>query len=322
MLKTAESVSPKHPDKICDRISDAILDACLEQDQYSRVAIESMGGHGLITIMGELTTSANIDPVQITKRVAGEQYQVSTNIIKQSPEIAQGVDTGGAGDQGIMVGYACDANEEFVPQELYLARSLNKLIYAQFPNDGKTQVTLRDGKICSVVASFHKAKSAELRDIIFDWLKGKDVDCELSIYANPAGDWGIGGFDADTGLTGRKIICDAYGPQVPVGGGAYSGKDGTKVDRSGAYMARKIAVDAVKQVGGEVLVKLAYAIGKKDPVMVTVTRPYSEEPISGVVLEKYDLSPQGIINFLELRRPQFEKVAEWGSYGNGFKWDN
>jgi S-adenosylmethionine synthetase len=143
----------------------------------------------------------------------------------------------------------------------------------------------------------------------------------LSIYANPAGDWDIGGFDADTGLTGRKIICDAYGPQVPVGGGAYSGKDGTKVDRSAAYMARKIAVDAVKKVGGEVLVKLAYAIGKKQPVMVTITRPYSHEQVGGDLFGDYDLSPQGIINFLELRRPQFEKVAEWGSYGNGFKWD-
>lgn len=320
MLITAESVSPKHPDKICDRISDAILDACLAQDPHSRVAMESMGGHGLITLTGELTTNANIDAVQIAKRVAGEQYQVNTNIVQQSSEISQGVDVGGAGDQGIMVGYACDANEEFVPQELYLARNLNKLIFAKFPNDGKTQITLRDGKICSVVASFHKAKSSELRDIIFEWFKGKEVDSELSIYANPAGDWDIGGFDADTGVTGRKIICDAYGPQVPVGGGAYSGKDGTKVDRSGAYMARKIAVDAVKQVGGEVLVKLAYAIGKKDPVMVSIVRPNSNEPVKFAVSD-YDLSPQGIIDFLELRKPQFEKTAEWGSYGNGFKWD-
>lgn len=321
MLKTAESVSPKHPDKICDRISDAFLDACLAQDPYSRVAMESMGGHGLITVTGELTTKAEIFPEAIVKKVAGDQYKIQVNIVRQSPEIARGVDTGGAGDQGIMVGYACADNEELVPQELYLARNLNKLIYSQFPYDGKTQITLDDGKIRSVVASFHNAKSDELKAIIAQWLNNKSVHPSLTIYANPAGDWDVGGFDADTGLTGRKIICDAYGPQIPVGGGAYSGKDGTKVDRSAAYMARKIAVDAVKKVGGEVLVKLAYAIGKKDPVMVTVTRPNSVEQIKEINLADYDLSPAGIIDFLELRRPQFEKVAEWGSYGNGFKWD-
>jgi S-adenosylmethionine synthetase len=321
MLKTAESVSPKHPDKICDRISDAFLDACLAEDPYSRVAIEAMGGHGLITVTGELTTKAEIRPEEIVKRVAGEGYKININIVKQSPEIAGGVDVGGAGDQGIMVGYACSENEEFIPQELYLARNLNKRIYSKFPFDGKTQVTLNDGKIFSVVASFHNAKSGELREIIADWLLGKEVHNDLTVYANPAGDWNIGGFDADTGLTGRKIICDAYGPQVPVGGGAYSGKDGTKVDRSAAYMARKIAVDAVKQVGGEVLVKLAYAIGKAEPVMVSVTRSGTNEAVRGFSTGSYDLTPQGIINFLELRKPQFEKTAEWGSYGNGFKWD-
>jgi S-adenosylmethionine synthetase len=321
MLKTAESVSPKHPDKICDRISDAFLDACLAQDPYSRVAIEAMGGHGLITVTGELTTKAEIKPEEIVKRVAGEGYKININIVKQSPEIAGGVDVGGAGDQGIMVGYACSENEEFVPQELYLARNLNKKIYSKFPFDGKTQVTLNDGKIFSVVASFHNAKSGELREIIADWLLGKEVHNDLTVYANPAGDWNIGGFDADTGLTGRKIICDAYGPQVPVGGGAYSGKDGTKVDRSAAYMARKIAVDAVKQVGGEVLVKLAYAIGKAEPVMVSVVRPGTSEAVQGFSTDSYDLTPQGIINFLELRKPGFEKTAEWGSYGNGFRWD-
>ncbi len=282
--------------------------------------MEAMGGHGLITLTGELTTNAKIDAIQVVKRVAGEQYQVNTNIVQQSSEISQGVDVGGAGDQGIMVGFACDENEEMVPQELYLARNLNKLIYSKFPNDGKTQVTLKNGKISSVVASFHKAKASELRDIIFEWFKGKEVDSELSIYANPAGDWDIGGFDADTGLTGRKIICDAYGPQVSVGGGAYSGKDGTKVDRSGAYMARRIAVDAVKKLGGEVIVKLAYAIGKKNPVMVSVARPNSNETVDFAV-SNYDLSPQGIIDFLKLRKPQFEQVAEWGSYGNGFRWE-
>jgi S-adenosylmethionine synthetase len=321
MLKTAEAISPKHPDKICDRISDAFLDACLAQDPYSRVAIESMGGHGLITVTGELTTTAKIDPIAIVKKVAGEQYDVKINIVQQSPQISQGVDVGGAGDQGIMVGYACDENIELIPQELYLARNLNKLIYSRFPFDGKTQITLTDGKISSIVASFHNAKSSELKEIIVGWLVGKPVTENVSIYANPAGDWNIGGFDADTGVTGRKIICDAYGPQIPVGGGAYSGKDGTKVDRSAAYMARKIAVDAVKQCGGAVLVKLAYAIGKAEPVMVSITRPFTEESLADFSLANYDLTPKGIISFLGLRNPQFEKVAEWGSYGNGFTWD-
>jgi S-adenosylmethionine synthetase len=206
MLKTAESISPKHPDKICDRISDAFLDACLAQDPYSRVAMEAMGGHGMITVTGELTTKANISPEVIIKSVAGNNYKINVNIVRQSPEISQGVDVGGAGDQGIMVGYACAENEELVPQELYLARNLCKNIYANFPYDGKTQVTLNDGKIYSVVASFHNAKSAELKEIISDWLRDKDVHSGLPIYANPAGDWGTGGFDADTGLTGRKII--------------------------------------------------------------------------------------------------------------------
>ena len=320
MLKTAESVSPKHPDKICDRISDAFLDACLIQDPYSRVAVEAMGGHGLITVTGELTTKAKITPEEIVKKVAGDGYGININIVSQSPEIASGVDVGGAGDQGIMVGYACLRNDELIPNELYLARNLNKRIYAKHPFDGKTQITLRDNRISSIVASFHNTKTRELRDIISDWLKGKMVTKDLQIFANPCGEWNIGGFDADTGLTGRKIICDAYGPQVPVGGGAYSGKDGTKVDRSGAYMARKIAVDAARKVGGEVLVKIAYAIGKKEPVMVSVVRPHSHDAIRFDV-SGYDLSPGGIIDRLELRKPQFEKTAEWGSYGNGFKWD-
>ncbi|MEK7625043.1 MAG: methionine adenosyltransferase domain-containing protein [Patescibacteria group bacterium] len=322
MLKTAESVSPRHPDKLCDRISDAILDECLRQDPMSRVAMETMGGHGVVTVTGELTTRAKVDVEKIVRRIAGDKIQqISVNIVRQSPEIANGVDTGGAGDQGIMVGYACRDNEDYVPQELYLARNLNKLIFSEFSFDGKTQVTMNDGRIFSVVASFQNAKSAELRRIVDGWLNGKPVHGELTIFTNPAGDWNLGGFDADTGLTGRKIICDAYGPQIPVGGGAYSGKDGTKVDRSGAYMARKIAVDAAKKVGGEVLVKLAYAIGKKEPLMVTVTRPGSADSLPGINLNQYDLTPNGIINFLELRKPQFERTAEWGSYGNNFMWD-
>ena len=319
-MKTAECVTPSHPDKLCDRISDAILDACLEQDPMSRVAIETMGGHGIITITGELTTSAYINAREIAQRIAGEQYGVQTNIVTQSPEIAQGVDTGGAGDQGIMIGYACNDNEAMIPQELYLARSLAKYLYEKYPYDGKTQITLDDeGKIHTIVASFQNVSHLDLLNATNYWLAIQGIEYGLRIYCNPAGDWNIGGFEADTGLTGRKLMVDNYGPQVAIGGGCFSGKDATKVDRSAAYMARKIAVDYLKRhepfMGG-VIVKLAYAIGVAEPVMATVA---SDGIISKI--EGYDLTPKGIIETLDLRKPQFEKTAQWGHFGNGFTWD-
>lgn len=324
MFKTAEAISPNHPDKICDRISDAVLDACLVQDPLSRVAIESMGGHGQVVVMGELTTTAQIDVPAIVKRIAGD-YEVKINITKQSPNIAQGVDIGGAGDQGIMVGYACSENELMIPQEAYLAKDLCRKIFSVYPYDGKTQITL-DGKnrIETVVASFQKVSSNQLKEIIGEWLKDKKSAGDLNIFTNPAGDWDLGGFDADTGLTGRKIVCDNYGPQIPVGGGAFSGKDSTKVDRSAAYMARKVAVDLLKSFGAdEVLIKIGYAIGRAEPVMAVYEIVKNGHRLRGVVdSEKYDLTPKGIIDFLDLRKPQFEKVAEWGSFGGGFRWDN
>lgn len=332
MNKTAESVTPMHPDKICDRISDAILDACLEQDPMSRVAIETMGGHGSIDITGELTTKAYVKMRDIAKKIAGDGYGIKINVIEQSPEIANGVDTGGAGDQGIMVGYACNDNEDMIPQESYLARSLCKYIYNLHPYDGKTQITINeDGVIQTIVASFQKVPAVELNEIINDWLviNKFPVSGEHNIYANPAGDWNIGGFEADTGLTGRKLAVDNYGPQIPIGGGAFSGKDSTKVDRSGAYMARKIAVDYLKTFDkskvDNVTVKLAYAIGVAQPVMATVyIDSWNEDRQQTIDLlkeNKYDLTPKGIIDFLELRKPQFEKTAQFGHMGNGFKWD-
>ncbi|MFH0951439.1 MAG: methionine adenosyltransferase domain-containing protein [bacterium] len=325
MLKTAESVSPKHPDKLCDRISDAILDACLAQDPLARVAIETMGGHGIVSITGELTTTANISLRQIVQDIVGDHYGIQINIVQQSPEIAQGVDTGGAGDQGIMVGYACRDNEAMIPQELYLARNLCKYLYARQAEDGKTQITIdADYKIQTVVASFANVATPTLQSLIQSWLAGLAWSAEelakITIHANPAGEWQLSGFAADTGLTGRKLAVDNYGPQIPIGGGAFSGKDASKVDRSGAYMARKLAVDLLNehQDIDEVMVKLAYAIGVAEPVMVSVIMDGQALPY---INHDYNLTPQGIIAYLNLQKPQFAKTAEWGHMGNGFVWD-
>ena len=330
MLKTAECVSPSHPDKMCDQISDAILDFCLKKDPNARVAIETMGGHGKVMIMGELTMKGNIDKEDINnivERIAGEQKEIETNIVMQSPEIANGVDTGGAGDQGIMVGYACNDNEEFIPQEMYLSRSLCKFIYDKYPYDGKTQVTLGDdGYMSVVVASFQNVKAQELRDLIEVWIDiVKQPHAGCVIHCNPAGDWNQGGFEADTGLTGRKLMVDNYGPQVPIGGGCFSGKDATKVDRSGAYIARRIAVDMLREIpeAKKVGIKLAYAIGVAKPVMQTALIEYIDGKVIGMVIPegKYDLTPKGIIEFLKLKEPKFEESARWGHFGNKFNWD-
>jgi len=315
MIRTAECITPKHPDKICDRVSDAILDACLEQDPNTRAAIETMGGHGIITITGELTTNAYVDIPSVVKRVYGKEIGVQTNIVKQSNFIAQGVDTGGAGDQGIMVGYACDENEDMIPHELYLARDLCKSIYESFPFDGKTQVTTDDGKIKTIVASFQNSTKEKLKEVVDEWLQYHTDDVEIHI--NPAGDWDMGGFDADAGVTGRKLVVDNYGPRVPIGGGAFSGKDSSKVDRRAAYMARRIAVDFLKQSKAkEVYVYLAYAIGYDKPVQATAI----VDGIEIMVNDIYDLSPNGIIKTLELQKPKFEKTAEWGHMGTGQSW--
>ena len=316
--RTAESVSPKHPDKLCDQISDAILDAYLKQDPDSRVAAETCGGHGVVFVTGEITSKGDVDIPAIVKRIAGEDIEVHTKIVKQSPEIAQGVDTGGAGDQGIMIGYACDETPEMLPLEVVLSRNLNEFIYAKYPYDGKTQVTIApDGTIDSIVTSFQNVSKAELKEMVDQFVKDKDLKGRLELHLNPAGDWQQGGFDADTGLTGRKLIVDNYGPRIAIGGGCYSGKDPSKVDRSAAYMARKIAVDYLKKRGAhEVLVRLAYAIGKAEPLEQTVIIDGKAEEIEG-----YDLTPRGIIKFLNLKRPIYEETARYGHYGHKFDWD-
>ena len=317
--RTAESVSPKHPDKLCDQISDAILDAYLAVDPNVRVAAETCGGHGVVFVTGEITSTAqDIDIPAIVKRIAGPDVEIHTKIVQQSPEIAQGVDTGGAGDQGIMIGYACDETPEMLPLEVVLSRRLNQFIYDQKAYDGKTQITIApDGSIDSIVASFQNVSHDELEKMVQDFIKEYDLKGKLELHINPAGDWHQGGFDADTGLTGRKLIVDNYGPRVAIGGGCYSGKDPSKVDRSAAYMARKIAVDYLKKrQAHEVLVRLAYAIGYAEPLEKTVIIDGEPEEIEG-----YDLTPNGIIKFLDLRRPIYEKTARYGHYGEGFDWD-
>lgn len=317
--RTAESVSPKHPDKLCDQISDAILDAYLATDPEARVAAEACGGHGVVFVTGEITSRAdNIDIPAIVRRIAGDGIEVHTKIVKQSPEIAAGVDTGGAGDQGIMIGYACDETPELLPREVVLARRLNQFIYDKHPYDGKTQVTLApDGSVDSVVASFQNVSHDELEQLVREFIASEGLEGKLELHINPAGDWNQGGFDADTGLTGRKLIVDNYGPRVAIGGGCYSGKDPSKVDRSAAYMARRIAVDYLRErKAHEVLVRLAYAIGYAEPLEKTVIVDGVPEEIAG-----YNLTPNGIISYLDLKRPIYEATARYGHYGEGFDWD-
>ncbi len=314
MLKTAECVSPGHPDKMCDRISDAILDAYLAQDPKSRVAIETVGSHGQVWVTGEVTSAATgIDIPAIVAKIAGTGLEIRVHVVAQSPEIAQGVDTGGAGDQGIMTGYATRETATYMPREYDLARSLCQKVYEKFPYDGKTQVTVdEEGMVLSVVCSFQNAPTMVLRPLVESIIPNA-----ATYHINPAGDWNQGGFDADAGLTGRKIIVDNYGPEVAVGGGAFSGKDPSKVDRSGAYMARRIAVDYLeaRPEAKVVLVKLAYAIGYKEALMAVATVDGIPEEITG-----YDLTPNGIKTFLGLEAPIYADTAAWGHFGRGFSW--
>ena len=324
MNKTAEFVSPKHPDKLCDRISDTILDYCLTQDPNSRVAVEVQGGHGFININGEITTNIKEElPINdLVEQVVGKGYRIQVKLIQQSPEISRGVDTGGAGDQGIMVGYACDENDEYMPEEYRLARDLCRYIYNVYQYDGKTQVTLDTKKnIIAIVCSFQNAKREQLEQLITEWLDYK-VD-GIEIYCNPAGDWEQGGFDADAGLTGRKLVVDNYGPRVPIGGGAYSGKDPSKVDRSAAYMARHIAVKELKDKQlKECWVYLSYAIGRKEPLQATVkVRTQTNTFGSYDLPDEYSVQPNDIIKELDLKKPIYYETSQWGAYGNGFNWD-
>ncbi len=310
MKRTVEFVSPGHPDKKCDFIADSILDAYLEGDPESRVAVEVMAGHNLVTINGEVTSRAKPDIEQIVKSIVGPNFEVITHVALQSPEIARGVDSGGAGDQGIMKGYATAETENRMPLEYELARNLCMRVYERYPFDGKTQVTVEDGEVATVVVSFQNTKNEELLPFVKEIISAKEY------LINPAGEWTQGGFDADTGLSGRKLIVDNYGPEVTIGGGSFSGKDYTKVDRSGAYMARRIAVELLEKYGAkEVQTKLAYAIGKNEPVMAVAVIDGKEESING-----YDLSPRGLREYLKLDQVKFKETCTWGHFGRTFEW--
>ncbi|MBC7836789.1 methionine adenosyltransferase [Acetobacteraceae bacterium] len=330
---TTESVTAGHPDKVCDQISDAILDAALAQDPRSRVAIEVVGSHGALLIAGEIKTNAQIDFEKIARRVYTDigyedNLEIAVRVAQQSSDIAQGVDTGGAGDQGIMYGFATDETKEFLPQGVVyahaLARKLEELrrikILPFLRPDGKTQVTIKDGRIVTALTSTQHTEEATLEEIregltthLFPLVLG-DIS-NVEILVNPTGRFVQGGFDADAGLTGRKIMVDTYGGLLPHGGGAFSGKDSTKVDRSAAYMARFAAKNLVANgYAKRALVSVAYAIGRVDPVMVEAVDDTGKN-LSEIVQKNFDFRPNAIIERLGLRRPIFRETAAYGHFG-------
>ena len=363
-LFTSESVSMGHPDKLADQISDAILDAMLEQDPASRVACETMVSTEMAVIAGEITSKADVDIESVVRNVirdvgytdasigiGADSCQVQVNLDQQSPDIAMGVDADGAGDQGLMFGFACDDTEELMPLPIALSHKiLDRLNKARFDKevdwlrpDSKSQVTVEyDGftpvRIDTVVVSAQHNPGVDnetiqnfIREEIVEPLLPTDlVKGDIKYHINPTGNFVIGGPHGDCGLTGRKIIVDTYGGWGRHGGGAFSGKDSTKVDRSAAYMARHVAKNIVAAgLARRCEVQLAYAIGVADPVSVHVdtqgTGSIPDEKICEIVTEQYPLSTQGIIKYLELRRPIFRKTSHGGHFGRedaDFSWEN
>ncbi|MFA5162804.1 MAG: methionine adenosyltransferase [Elusimicrobiales bacterium] len=364
---TSESVTEGHPDKVCDQISDAVLDEIFKRDRKARVACETYITRGMVVVGGEITTNAWIDIDGLTRSVIKdigythskygfnhETCAVLNVIGKQSPDISQGVDTGGAGDQGLMVGYACNETKELMPLTLSLAHQLTmrlahvrrRSILPYLGPDGKSQVTIEyvDGKPVRaetvVLSSQHtdqildrsgeqiteKARR-EMIDAIVKPVMGKWLDADTKIYVNPTGKFVIGGPQSDTGMTGRKIIVDTYGGRTAHGGGAFSGKDPTKVDRSAAYMARYIAKNIVAAgCAEECTVQVAYAIGVAEPVGLYVythdTGIIPDEQITEAVRKVFPLTPRGIIEHLNLRRPVFRDTASYGHFGRPqFTWE-
>lgn len=339
---TVESVTSGHPDKVCDQISDAILDACLLADPNSRVAVETFGGHGKLVIGGEVTSSARIDYKAIAEEVYKsigyiEPLEIAVNIVTQSPEIAEGVNHGGAGDQGIMYGFATNETPEYLPKGVVLAHKLAKAL-EQARNtgeikwlrpDGKTQATYKNGNLETVLVSTQHDSSVTI-DEVRETIKEKIIRPLISesefnqtkIIVNPTGQFVTGGFEADTGLTGRKIMVDTYGGLIPHGGGCFSGKDATKVDRSGAYMARYVAKNIVaKGYANECLVSVAYAIGMAEPLMVEAIDEKGND-LSELVKKNFDFRPQSIIETLGLRNPIFKQTATYGHFGKeGLPWE-
>lgn len=342
-LLTAESVTAGHPDKICDQISDAILDAYLTEDKFSRVAVEAFGSKGLIVVGGEVTSKGKVNVQDLVRKVYrgigyDDQPKIIVNINQQSPDIALGVNTGGAGDQGIMYGYASDETAEFLPLPVVFAHSLTKGLeslrrkhpyFKWLKPDGKSQVTTEGAKVKTVLVSCQhdeKISLSEIRDLLTKHLIKPIIGSgDYQILANPTGRFVQGGFAADTGLTGRKIMVDTYGGLIPHGGGAFSGKDATKVDRSAAYMCRFVAKNVVANgYAKKCLVSVAYAIGKKEPLMIEMDTfgTGRDGAIKKLIQKKFDFSPLGIIEFLDLRRPIFQQTATYGHFGKpGMSWE-
>ena len=371
-LFTSESVTIGHPDKVCDQISDAVLDAILSQDKYSRVACEVCACPGLVLIMGEITTNAKVDIEAIARKTIvdigyneggfdGNTCKIFVSINKQSPDIAMGVDSSaehkaggeekdlfGAGDQGMMFGYATDETESLMPTALVLSHALtDRLAVARRENivsglkpDGKAQVTVEyDGDTpvrvdTIVVSTQHDAdkdmnvlRSEIIDNVIKAVIPDEYLDTDTKIYINPTGRFVTGGPEGDSGLTGRKIIVDTYGGYCPHGGGCFSGKDPTKVDRSAAYMARYICKNLVKaKICKKIEIEVAYAIGRARPVSLSVntfgTSVYSDEDIARIITNVFDLRPASIIEHLDLRRPIYSQTARNGHFGHEeFPWE-
>jgi S-adenosylmethionine synthetase len=333
---TAESVTSGHPDKVCDQISDAILDHCLEQDPDSRVAAEVFGSHDLLVIGGEITTRAKIDYQKIARETyQGIGYQdnlkIIVNVLEQSPDISLGVDVGGAGDQGIMYGFATNETPEFMPQGIMLAHKLAQQLektrrkHPFLRPDGKTQVTVLDKKVSTVLVSVQHTEEIsqeELRDLIIKETINPIINQDFEILVNPTGKFIVGGFTADTGLTGRKIMVDTYGGIIPHGGGCFSGKDATKVDRSAAYMCRFVAKNIVANGYAEkCLVSVAYAIGRAEPLMVEAVNEKNES-LASLVEKNFDFKPRAIIERLNLKSPIYRKTSAYGHFGKqGLPWE-
>lgn len=366
---TSESVTEGHPDKLCDQVSDAILDDVLRQDTRGRVACETFVTMGLIIVGGEITTTGYVDVINLARGVVknigythpkyGLDYQtcaILNAIHSQSPDIAQGVDKGGAGDQGLMMGYACDETPEFMPLPIMLAHRLamrmtqlrKEHVLKYLGPDGKSQVTVeyKSGvpkRVNSVVlASQHteeildesgeRIKDTARKEMIEKIARpvlGKLADGNTEYYINQTGKFLIGGPQSDTGMTGRKIVVDTYGGVVSHGGGAFSGKDPTKVDRSAAYMARYIAKNIVAAgLAKQCTIQLAYVIGKAEPLGLMAdtagTGKISEEKLVALIREHFDLTPRGIITELDLLKPIYKKTAAYGHFGReneGFTWE-
>lgn len=362
-LFTSESVTEGHPDKICDQISDAILDAVLAEDPRGRVACETLATTGLIVISGEITTTARVDYSKVARETVRQigydraKYgfdcdtcSVMSAINTQSPDIAMGVDTGGAGDQGLMFGYASNETAELMPLPIQLAHQLVRKL-SDVRRDGTLNYLRADGK-SQVTVEYDNGKPVRVDAVVISSQHGPDVtieqiredvidkvikptvpaellDADTKYYVNPTGRFVTGGPQGDTGLTGRKIIVDTYGGAAPHGGGAFSGKDPTKVDRSACYMARYIAKNIVAAgIADRCEVQLAYAIGVAEPVSVYVdcfgTSKIDEGKLSDIVRANFNLTPKGIIETLDLRRPIYQKTAAFGHFGRteeSFTWE-